>query len=390
MRRKKVKKKIVYKKKIFKLPQVYEDYWFLTLGHTDMLSLNATSIKVLRVISKFIDERGQRDILTPEEYYLLQKKVLEVSPKNSSDEKSNLQSIRKEINQFVKLGFVEHQLKKKHPLTDIFIKSFDNEESYTRRQKIFSRIVEANAKFGSSVRKKDDQTNNMNFLLSTLEEVKKINLKEDIKGLMICNISEIKKGFLTREELDNYNSKAEEIEFNKKKYNQISHFVAICKQMYDLAVVDDHLYFKTDAQEIFDSAELEVPQRDKYKHKIWKNELLEESKLVFNGEARCMVDNVTSQYLIGSHIIPWRVCIEDGNELTAWDKDNGLLLNRNLDAFFDKGKISFSNDGNIILDDNIKNDLRTSLISHKIKNDFLNEKRKRYLVFHNQYFNFTK
>ena len=390
MRRKKVKKKIVYKKKIFKLPQVYEDYWFLTLGHTDMLSLNATSIKVLRVISKFIDERGQRDILNPEEYYLLQKKVLEVSPKNSSDEKSNLQSIRKEINQFVKLGFVEHQLKKKHPLTDIFIKSFDNEESYTRRQKIFSRIVEANAKFGSSVRKKDDQTNNMNFLLSTLEEVKKINLKEDIKGLMICNISEIKKGFLTREELDNYNSKAEEIEFNKKKYNQISHFVAICKQMYDLAVVDDHLYFKTDAQEIFDSAELEVPQRDKYKHKIWKNELLEESKLVFNGEARCMVDNVTSQYLIGSHIIPWRVCIEDGNELTAWDKDNGLLLNRNLDAFFDKGKISFSNDGNIILNDNIKNDLRTSLISHKIKNDFLNEKRKRYLVFHNQYFNFTK
>lgn len=387
MRRKKEKKKIVYKKKIFKLPQIYEDYWFLTLGHTDMLSLNATSIKVLKVISKFIDERGYRDILTPEENYLLQKKVLEVSPKNSRDEKSKLVSTRKEINQFVKLGFVEHQLRKKHPLTDIFIKSFDNKESYTRRQKIFSRIVEANAKFGSSVKKKDDQTNNMNFLLSTLEEVKKINLKEDIKGLMICNISEIKKGFLTRDELNSYNSKAEKIEFNKKKYNQISHFVAICKQMYDLAVVDDHLYFKTDAQEIFDSAELEVPQRDKYKHKIWKNELLEESKLVFNGEARCMVDNITNEYLIGSHIIPWHICIKEGNELNAWDKDNGLLLNRNLDAFFDKGKITFLKDGKIKLNKNIKKDLEQSLINYKIKNDFLTEKRKAFLLNHNRLYN---
>jgi hypothetical protein len=165
MRRKRVKKKIVYKKKIFKSPQVYEDYWFLTLGHTDILSLNATFIKVLRVISKFIDERGPKNILTPDEYYVLQKKVLEVSPKNSRDEKSNLPSIRKEINQFVKLGFIEHQLRKKHPLTDIFIKSFDNEETYARRQKIFSRIVESNAKFGSSVIRKDDPTNNMNFLL---------------------------------------------------------------------------------------------------------------------------------------------------------------------------------------------------------------------------------
>jgi len=101
-----------------------------------MLSLNATSIKVLRVISKFIDDRGQKDILIPEEYYSLQKKVLEVSPKNSSDEKSNLQSIRKEINQFVKLGFVDHQLRKKHPLTNIFLKSFDDNETYIRRQKI--------------------------------------------------------------------------------------------------------------------------------------------------------------------------------------------------------------------------------------------------------------
>ena len=65
---------------------------------------------------------------------------------------------------------------------------------------------------------------------------------------------------------------------------------------------------------------------------------------------------------------------------------NGIIQG----VFFDKGKISFLNDGKIILNDDIQSDLRTSLVSHKIKNDFLNEKRQRYLVFHNQYFNFTK
>ena len=387
MRKKKVKKKIVYKKKIFKFPQVYEDYWFLTLGHTDMLSSDCTAIKVLRVISEFIDKRDNKNILNSEEYNLLQKKVLAVSPKNSTDEKSNLQSIRKEINQFVKLGFVEHQLAKKHPLTDIFIRSFDNKETRIRRQKIFSRIVESNAKFGSSVRRKNDPTNNMNFLLSTLEEVKKINLKEDIKGLMICNISEIKKGYLTREELDQYNLKAEKIEFSKKKYNQISHFEAICKQMYDLAVVDNDLYFKTDAQEIFGSEGLVATIRDSYKQRIWKSELIEESKSVFKDKERCMVDNISHQYLIGSHIIPWRICMKEGNELQAWDKDNGLLLNRNLDALFDKGKISFLRDGKIKLSNDIEKDLGETLIKYQIKNDFLNEKRKTYLLDHNRRYN---
>lgn len=74
MRKKKVKKKIVYKKKIFKSPQVYEDYWFLTLGHTDMLSSDCTAIKVLRVISEFIDKRDNQNILNSKEYNLLQKK----------------------------------------------------------------------------------------------------------------------------------------------------------------------------------------------------------------------------------------------------------------------------------------------------------------------------
>jgi hypothetical protein len=60
--------------------------------------------QICHLISKFIDERGPKNILTPDEYYILQKKVLEVSPKNSRDEKSNLPSIRKEINQFVKFN----------------------------------------------------------------------------------------------------------------------------------------------------------------------------------------------------------------------------------------------------------------------------------------------
>ena len=97
-----------------------------------------------------------------------------------------------------------------------------------------------------------------------------------------------------------------------------------------------------------------------------------------------MVDNISHQYLIGSHIIPWKICMKEGNELQAWDKDNGLLLNRNLDALFDKGKISFLRDGKIKLSNDIEKDLGETLIKYQIKNDFLNEKRKTYLLDHNR------
>ena len=60
----------------------------------------------------------------------------------------------------------------------------------------------------------------------------------------------------------------------------------------------------------------------------------------------CSVSDVTLQsFLRASHIKPWR----DSNNSERLDKYNGLLLNPILDVAFDKGFISFSDDGKILI-----------------------------------------
>ena len=57
--------------------------------------------------------------------------------------------------------------------------------------------------------------------------------------------------------------------------------------------------------------------------------------------------------LIGSHIKPWSKCENDFEKL---DKYNGFLLTPNLDKLFDKGLISFENNGKIIISNRLTKD----------------------------------
>ena len=62
-------------------------------------------------------------------------------------------------------------------------------------------------------------------------------------------------------------------------------------------------------------------------------------------EQTCRVTGVTDQrFLIASHIKPWRLC----TDLEKLDGCNGLLLSPHIDRLFDKGYISFSDDGTIL------------------------------------------
>jgi hypothetical protein len=62
-------------------------------------------------------------------------------------------------------------------------------------------------------------------------------------------------------------------------------------------------------------------------------------------EKGCRVTGVTDQrFLIASHIKPWRLS-DDREKL---DGCNGLLLSPHIDHLFDKGYISFSDDGTIL------------------------------------------
>ncbi len=82
------------------------------------------------------------------------------------------------------------------------------------------------------------------------------------------------------------------------------------------------------------------------------------------------------EILIASHIKPWS---KSSNE-ERLDVFNGLLLTPNLDKLFDKGYISFDNNGKILISEKLKNlKILGITIDMNIK---INDKHKKYLSYH--------
>jgi hypothetical protein len=64
-------------------------------------------------------------------------------------------------------------------------------------------------------------------------------------------------------------------------------------------------------------------------------------------ESRCRLTGVENPVLlIASHIKPWRACSTAAERL---DGENGLMLTPHVDRLFDKGLISFTNSGRVLL-----------------------------------------
>ena len=71
-------------------------------------------------------------------------------------------------------------------------------------------------------------------------------------------------------------------------------------------------------------------------------------ELLLGLEHRCRITGVDKpEHLIASHIKPWRSASND----ERLDPENGFLLTPTIDHLFDKGFISFENDGAILLAD---------------------------------------
>lgn len=69
--------------------------------------------------------------------------------------------------------------------------------------------------------------------------------------------------------------------------------------------------------------------------------------LLFLWNKKCAVTKCAVESLLrASHIKPWRECSDHRERL---DRFNGLLLSPNLDAAFDRGWISFADDGALLL-----------------------------------------
>jgi predicted restriction endonuclease len=105
------------------------------------------------------------------------------------------------------------------------------------------------------------------------------------------------------------------------------------------------------------------------------------------GSACCISGLTNKRLLIASHIIPWSKATQ--SEKT--DSDNGLLLSVTWDALFDKGIISFSDDGALLCSEMLDKETIRCLgisIDERLGTNLLSEKRKKNLAWHRKWFGF--
>lgn len=98
-------------------------------------------------------------------------------------------------------------------------------------------------------------------------------------------------------------------------------------------------------------------------------------------DSKCALCGVTHPaFLIASHIKPW----SDSTNQERLDVDNGLLLCPNHDALFDKGLITFNQDGSIIISPSLDKSSRVLLNVSKTMVLSLNDWQKQYMSYHRE------
>lgn len=353
--------------------QQYDSYWKLTVEYTDIYDRRFNN--TLKTIVKFIDDKDLTNQEYQKEYYKeLQEQIYSMYPK------SDYASIRKSINQFIKLGFIKPFFKGYHTLTKKFLNTTVQEE----KRSIFSQIFYENSSFNSSTTIDSTNIKETNFLLKTLayHPDKKLS-RNDIIALMVTpGISEISKGYLTKEELEEQYQYSKIINFEENKYNQISYLFTFLNLMPNIKAD------KNEGIHFIDPNEVEIDtKRDPILYGIYKNDLDNESIRLY-GKKICYIQKTPYKGLVHSHIKDSVVCLDEGKIDEAYDYNNGLLLSSQVDAYFDKYDISFDDDGNVLVNDYeiYDNDILYWISNFKLDKKLLNPERLKYLKWHREKF----
>ena len=129
-------------------------------------------------------------------------------------------------------------------------------------------------------------------------------------------------------------------------------------------------------------------KRDPVQHQLYRNYLIEESERTYNKPA-CFVDKIGWKALVASHIVPFNECEPLGHKEWEYDGENGLLLSPNIDAYFDKHDISFSDDGKIIVpndDSVVRKEVKDILKRYNLDKIILTERRLYFIRLHREVF----
>lgn len=125
---------------------------------------------------------------------------------------------------------------------------------------------------------------------------------------------------------------------------------------------------------VLDKTEKESVVKTRIGQSIFKKALLAVEK-------KCKLCGVSDErFLVASHIKPW----SQSNHQERLDSNNGLLLCPNHDALFDKGYISFDEDGTILISNSLDEATKIFLNINDTMKVALNEGQQKYMKWHRE------
>ncbi|MCC2347486.1 HNH endonuclease [Bacillus cereus] len=104
-------------------------------------------------------------------------------------------------------------------------------------------------------------------------------------------------------------------------------------------------------------------------------------KALLAAEKKCKLCGVSDErFLVASHIKRW----SQSNHKERLDVNNGLLLCPNHDALFDKGYISFNEDGRVLISESFGKSTKVFLNINETMNIRMNEGQREYMKWHRE------
>lgn len=125
--------------------------------------------------------------------------------------------------------------------------------------------------------------------------------------------------------------------------------------------------------------------RDQQRHNEYKEKLKEESRRIYNIE-KCWASHKPYKGLIASHIKPYKLCVLDNDTYSEYNTNNGLLLSKTIDDYFDKLLITFDENGKIICSDKVDGEIQQEFYTYSLDECIFNEERKQYMRIHRALF----
>ncbi|MED4695188.1 HNH endonuclease [Peribacillus frigoritolerans] len=153
--------------------------------------------------------------------------------------------------------------------------------------------------------------------------------------------------------------------------------------IFPLKVVKQSLIVIEEIDTLIEKLDSNVDVLDTEKESIIKARIGQSSfkSALLYEEKKCKLCGVTdSRFLIASHIKPW----SQSNNYERLDKNNGLLLCPNHDALFDKGYISFKEDGSILISTSLDQASKVFLNINETMNIELNPDQQKYISWHRE------